>query len=57
MKAEALRELGKQTESLAALENIDGELGWVTEQIRAMAQAGVTAVGVLLRPGEERRDS
>lgn len=57
LKAEALRELGKHAESLAALENIDGELGWVTDQIRAMAQAGVTVVGVLLRPGEERRDS
>lgn len=57
MKGEALRELGKHAESLSALENIDGELGWVTDQIRAMAQAGVTAVGVLLRPGEERRDS
>lgn len=57
MKAEALRELGKLAESLTALENIDGELGWVTDQIRAMAQAGVTAVGVLLRPGEQRRDS
>jgi hypothetical protein len=57
MKAEALRELGKHTDAMAALQDIDAELGWVADQIRAMAQAGVSAVGVLLRPGEERRDS
>jgi len=57
MKAEALRELGRHAEALAALQDVDAELGWVADQIRAMAQAGVSAVGVLLRPGEERRDS
>ena len=57
MKAEALRELGRHAEALAALQDVDVELGWVADQIRSMAQAGVSAVGVLLRPGEERRDS
>ena len=57
MKAEALRELGRHAEALAALQDVDAELGWVADQIRSMAQAGISAVGVLLRPGEERRDS
>lgn len=57
MKAEALRELGKHAEALAALQDIDAELDWVSDQIRSMAQAGLSAVGVLLRPGETRRES
>jgi hypothetical protein len=57
MKAEALRELGRHAEVIAALQDVDAELGWVADQIRSMAQAGVSAVGVLLRPGEERRNS
>ena len=57
MKAEALRELGRHAEAIAALQDVDVELGWVADQIRSMAQAGVSAVGVLLRSGEERRDS
>jgi hypothetical protein len=57
MKSEALRELGKHAECLAALENIDGEFSWATDQIRAMAQAGITVVSALLLPGEERQDS
>jgi hypothetical protein len=52
MKAEALRELGKHAEAMAALQDIDAELAWVADQIRSMVQAGVSAVGVLLRPGE-----
>ena len=42
MKAEALRELGKHAEAMAALQDIDVELGWVADQIRSMAQAGVS---------------
>jgi hypothetical protein len=57
MKAEALRELGKHAEAIAALQDIDAELGWVADQIRTMAQAGVSAVAMLLRPGEVRREA
>jgi len=57
MKAEALRELGKHAEAITALQDIDTELAWVADQIRYMAQARVSAVGVLLRPGETLRDS
>lgn len=55
MKAEALRELGRYTQAIKSLLDIDAEFGWVADQIRSMAQAGVSAVGVLLRPGQERR--
>ncbi len=57
MKGEALREMGRYAEAIAALQDIDAEFGWVADQIRSMAQAEGSAVGVLLRPGEERRDS
>lgn len=56
MKAEALREFGKHAEAIAALQDIDAELLWKSDQIRYMAQAGESSVGVLLRPDELRRD-
>lgn len=50
MKAEALRELGRYAEAIAALQYVDVELGWVAGQIRSMAQDGVSAVRILHRP-------
>jgi len=51
MKAEALRELGKPTEAIAALQDINAKFVWVADQIRALAKAGDSNVGVLNRPG------
>jgi len=57
LKAEALRELGMHAEAMATLKNIDTELAWVADQLRFLAQAGVSAVGVMLRPGEHALDA
>lgn len=50
MKAEALRELGRHGEAIAVLQDIDSTLSWAADQIRSMATAGKTEVGVLIRP-------
>jgi len=44
MKAEVLRELGRQDEALALLAGAPEALEWVASQIRALARAGHTAV-------------
>jgi len=55
MKAEALRELGRHTEALSSLQGIGTDLAWASNQIRSMAQEGVTDVAILRRPGSQSR--
>ncbi|MBC7781883.1 MAG: hypothetical protein H7125_17450 [Proteobacteria bacterium] len=51
MKAEALREIGKHAEAIAALRGIAAKFSWVADQICSKAQAGESAVFVLHRNG------
>ncbi|HPU52938.1 MAG TPA: hypothetical protein PK359_15370 [Burkholderiaceae bacterium] len=54
LKGEALRELGRYDQAVAALEDIDPQWAWVADQIRSMAQAGSSTVAVLRQPGNSR---
>lgn len=47
LKAEALRELGRHAEAIAMLQDIDPELAWAADPIRALAQANNPRVAIL----------